>query len=157
MQQILLRQVIVAFLIRYRNFIVCNNFSLAFARHIGHFNILYRKECRQSYHRPCTKYLIYFSQIHIGNQPAQQAIGSSGCKKEQARVSLSCARSFLHPLLPLSACYAGYNVQGQQYCYCIYCIQFEFISIFTEWHALRVLLLGNLKLTIIQVPVKQSY
>ena len=36
-----MRQVIVAFLIRYLNFIVCHNFSLAFARHIGHFNILY--------------------------------------------------------------------------------------------------------------------
>ena len=38
-----------------------------------------------------------------------------------------------------------------------YCIKFEFILIFTEWHAFRVLLLGNLKLPIIQVPVKQSY
>lgn len=146
MQQILLRQVMVTFLIRYLNFIVCNNFSLALACHIDHFSILYRKECRQSYHRPCTKHFIYSSQIHIGNQPAQQA-----------RVSLSCALSFLSPLLPLSACYAGYNLQGPQCCYCIYCIKLEFILIFTEWHAFCVSLLGNLKLTIIQVPVKQSY
>ena len=38
--------VIVAFLIKYLNFIVCNNFSLSLARHIVHFSILYRKECR---------------------------------------------------------------------------------------------------------------
>ena len=37
------------------------------------------------------------------------------------------------------------------------CIKLEFIIIFTEWHAFCVLLLGNLKLLIIQVPVKQSY
>ena len=37
------------------------------------------------------------------------------------------------------------------------CIKLEFLLRFTEWHAFSVLLLGNLKLAIIQVPLKQSY
>ena len=152
MQQILLRQVIVAFLITYRNFSVCNNFSLAFARHIGHFNFLYIVKSQAIY-----KALhIFLTNSHW--QLACVAGDWKQCVQERTGACLPLVRpNFLRPLLPLSACYAGYNVQGSQCSYCIYCIKLEFILIFTDWHAFCVSLLGNLKLTIIQVPVKQSY
>ena len=49
----------------------------------------------------------------LRSQPAQQAPGSSGRKRERARSRETRARFFLCPLLP-SACYAGYkNYSGQ--------------------------------------------
>ena len=49
----------------------------------------------------------------LRSQPVQQALGSSGRKRERARARESRFRFFLCPLLP-SACYAGYKKYSGQ-------------------------------------------